>query len=460
MQHTSGDYAGYTCWHNNFGGGCIDQNPATDGEEWFTIALYMASGRWGNGTGIYNYRAEADYIENAMLHHANINSVTPMFDATNNEPVFVPYASAATYSDPSYHLPAFYHLFSVWAPSADSARWLTIRDRSRTFFGQTTNATTGLMPDYATFAGAPTGSQQNFAFDAWRTASNWAVDYSWFAADANQKTYSNRIQSFFQSKGISSYGNQWSVTGTQLSSDHSAGHVSMNAAASLAATDARAWLFIDEQWNLAIPSGQYRYYDGLLYMLGLLETSGNFRIYAPGGSPSPTNTPVGPTNTPTKTATATRTNTPGGPTNTPTKTATVTATPTRTSTPSGSINPYNQVEAESFTSQSGVTIQAGDGGTVVNLSTSSSYVAFANVDFGAGGANSQQIRNWETSAGVNIQIRLDSPTGSVLCTVFGTGNSTWATNSNTCFPKPTGVHTLYITSTSSNTQFNWFKFLP
>ncbi len=442
MQHTSGDYAGYTCWHNNFTGGCIDQNPATDGEEWFAIALYTASGRWGNGTGIYNYRAEADYIENAMLHHAYVNSVTPMFDAANNEPVFVPYASAATYTDPSYHLPAFYHLLSVWGPSADSARWVAIRDRSRTFFGQTTNSTTGLMPDYATFAGAPTGSQQNFAFDAWRTASNWAVDYSWFAADANQKTYSNRIQAFFQSKGISSYGNQWSVTGTQLSSDHSAGHVSMNAAASLAATDPRAWLFIDELWNLPIPSGQWRYYDGLLYFLSLLETSGNFRIYAPGGAPSPTNTPVGPT--------ATRTNTPVSPT----------ATPTKTNTPSGSGNPYNQIEAESYSSQSGVTIQAGDGGTVVNLSTSGSYIAFANMDFGAGGANSVQIRNWEAGAGVNLQIRLDSPAGTILCTVYGTGNSTWATNSNTCYPKPTGVHTLYITSTGSNTQFNWFQFAP
>ena len=486
MQHTSGDYAGYTCWHNNFSGGCLDQNPATDGEEWFAIALYMASGRWGNGSGIYNYRAEADYIENAMLNHAYVNSVTPMFDASNNEPVFVPYANAATYTDPSYHLPAFYHLFSVWGPGADSARWLTIRDRSRTFFGQTTNATTGLMPDYATFSGAPTGSQQNFAFDAWRTASNWAVDYSWFAADANEKTYSNRIQAFFESKGIGSYANQWSVSGSQLSSDHSPGHVAMNAAAGLAATDARAWLFIDELWNLPIPSGQYRYYDGMLYFLGLLETSGNFRIYAPGGSPSPTNTPPAPTatatrtntpaatptrtSTPTRTntpagptATFTRTNTPAGPTNTPTRTNTPlgpTDTPSPTNTSGGSGNPYNQVEAETFTSQSGATTQAGDGGTVVNLSTSSSYIAFANMDFGAGGAGSVQIRNWEAGAGVNLQIRLDSPTGSILCTVYGSGNGNWATNSNTCYPKPAGVHTLYITSSSSNTQFNWFKFLP
>jgi endo-1,4-beta-D-glucanase Y len=310
MQHSSGDYLDYTCWHNNINGACIDQGPATDGEEWFTIALYMASGRWGNGTGIYNYKAEADNIADAMLHHANVNGVTPMFDATQNEPVFVPSGSAATFSDPSYHLPAFYALFSLWGPSADAARWNAIRDKSRTYFGTSSNSTTGLTPDYANFDGSPHGTDdhKDYRFDAWRTASNWAVDYSWFAANANEKIYSDRIQSFFQTQGLGTYANQWSITGTALSTGHSAGHAAMNAATSLAATNVRAWLFIDELWNLPIPSGQWRYYDGLLYYLSLLELSGNFRIYAPGGG-SPTSTP---TITPTKTntPTPTRTNTP------------------------------------------------------------------------------------------------------------------------------------------------------
>jgi len=45
-----------------------------------------------------------------------------------------------------------------------------------------------------------------------------------------------------------------------------------------------------------------------------------------GPTPTPTNTPIGPTNTPTRTATATPTNTVAGPTNTPTRTPTATAT--------------------------------------------------------------------------------------------------------------------------------------
>ena len=31
-----------------------------------------------------------------------------------------------------------------------------------------------------------------------------------------------------------------------------------------------------------IPSGKWRYYDGMLYMLGLLHVSGNFKIYLQG----------------------------------------------------------------------------------------------------------------------------------------------------------------------------------
>jgi oligosaccharide reducing-end xylanase len=34
-------------------------------------------------------------------------------------------------------------------------------------------------------------------------------------------------------------------------------------------------------WDAQIPSGKWRYYDGMLYMLGLLHVSGSFRIYTP-----------------------------------------------------------------------------------------------------------------------------------------------------------------------------------
>jgi oligosaccharide reducing-end xylanase len=59
----------------------------------------------------------------------------------------------------------------------------------------------------------------------------------------------------------------------------------MNAVACLASTNNNRINFVQELWNTSIPSGPGRYYDGMLYMLAMLHLSGNFRIYAPAGSP-------------------------------------------------------------------------------------------------------------------------------------------------------------------------------
>jgi oligosaccharide reducing-end xylanase len=103
---------------------------------------------------------------------------------------------------------------------------------------------------------------------------------------------SDRIQAFFESKGMATYGNQFTLDGNQLGADHSTGLVAMNAVASLAATQRRSRAFVEALWNTSIPSGQYRYYDGMLYLMGLLHCSGEFRIWSPpqeqgGSSPLP-----------------------------------------------------------------------------------------------------------------------------------------------------------------------------
>ena len=39
--------------------------------------------------------------------------------------------------------------------------------------------------------------------------------------------------------------------------------------------------FVQAFWDEQIPSGKWRYYDGMLYMLGILYVSGKFKIYTP-----------------------------------------------------------------------------------------------------------------------------------------------------------------------------------
>jgi len=285
MYQSDGPYKGYFAWHCTTDGKKLDSGPASDGEEWFSMALLFASHRWGDGTGLQNYSTEAQSILDTMLHKEDQKSdlATNMFNAENKMVVFVPkIGPASSFSDPSYHLPAYYELWARWAKQ-DNQFWADAALVSRDYFKQAANPQTGLMPDYANFDGTPYGSDdhKDFRFDAWRTLSNVAVDYAWFAADPWQVEQSNRVLDFLASEGMDSYPNQYSLDGKPLSSDHSTGLVAMAAVAALAADTQKGKPFVQVFWDTKIPSGKWRYYDGMLYMLALLHASGDFRIYVP-----------------------------------------------------------------------------------------------------------------------------------------------------------------------------------
>jgi oligosaccharide reducing-end xylanase len=60
--------------------------------------------------------------------------------------------------------------------------------------------------------------------------------------------------------------------------------VAAAAAGSLAAPpgpDSRA--FLNELWNMSVPSGEQRYFDGMLYLMNMMHCAGEFRIIGPGG---------------------------------------------------------------------------------------------------------------------------------------------------------------------------------
>jgi oligosaccharide reducing-end xylanase len=284
MYQKDGPYRGYFAWHCKCSGEQLAANPASDGEEWFAMALLFASGRWGEGTGDQAYRAQAQAMLDTMLHKEDQKSdlATNMFDAKTKQVVFVPTIGRdSSFTDPSYHLPAYYELWAHWADK-DNEFWAQAAQASREFFRKAANPKTGLMPDYAGFDGAPTGGDHaDFRFDAFRAVSNVAVDHAWFGADQWQHEQCNRQLEYFDSQGIDKYVNQYSLEGKPLSSDRSTGLIAMNAVAALIATTGCAPEFVQALWDAPIPSGKWRYYDGLLYMLALLHASGNFRIYPP-----------------------------------------------------------------------------------------------------------------------------------------------------------------------------------
>lgn len=291
MQHKSGDpREGYFAWQLNRDGSIRDHNTASDGEEYFIMALMFASNRWGNGDGIYNYEAEADYIIkncfNKPMEEHPYSGITNLFDMTEKQITFVPYAAAATFTDPSYHLPAFYELWAMWAKEHNED-FRAFAAKSRKMFPEFAHEKTGLMPDYANYDGTPhaDNGHQDFRYDAWRCIMNMAVDFSWFRPEGVDYTaLVNRQHNFLASKGgVPNYQNLYTLDGQLINGNtaHSPGLVACNAAGALASNQMVAWEFIDDFMATAIPTGKFRYYDGLLYYLNFLHVSGNFRIWKP-----------------------------------------------------------------------------------------------------------------------------------------------------------------------------------
>lgn len=293
MQFQSGPHMGYFAWHCKTDGTVLDSTAASDGEEWFVMSLYFASARWGEGQGIFEYRTEAQGILNTMLHKESEpghGSVMDMFNKKEKLIAFVPSVRANQFTDPSYQLPHYYELWARWADK-DNPFWCDAASASRRLLRVAANPTTGLSPDYTDFEGKPIspwpGGHSDFRFDAWRVAMNVAIDWLWFEKDSSEVLQSNRLLTFFRSQGIRNHGNQYTLDGTKLGDDHSPGLVAMNAVATLASELPDRKDFVEELWNTPIPTGQYRYYDGLLYMLATLQVSGNFRIYDPTGKAVP-----------------------------------------------------------------------------------------------------------------------------------------------------------------------------
>lgn len=143
--------------------------------------------------------------------------------------------------------------------------------------------TTGLHPDYATFDGAPTQGFQasdhdRSSFDAWRVPLDMAVDYAWSSQGARMRAQTGKYHTFFA--GLIGSGNvqnsRFDVNGANGNGGGSQALVATLAADAAATTGANRMAFVNNLWNIAQPTGQFRYYQGSVYLLGLLATAGYF----------------------------------------------------------------------------------------------------------------------------------------------------------------------------------------
>lgn len=179
MQHTEGCYKDYFAWHCTPEGRRLSQGPAPDGEEFFAMALFFASNRWGDGPEPYNYSEQARIILRACVHQGENGEGDPMWDPATKLIKFVP---ESTFSDPSYHLPHFYDLFALQAYEEDREFWKEAASASRAYLQTACHPVTGLSAEYANYDGTPADPQphgdfSHFYSDAYRVAANIALDW-------------------------------------------------------------------------------------------------------------------------------------------------------------------------------------------------------------------------------------------------------------------------------------------
>ncbi len=289
MQHQGGPLGGYFAWHTAYDGRRFSAGPAPDGEEWFVMALFFAAHRWGDREGIFNYSAQAQELLRVMIHkheEPGRGRITSMFDPVEKQIVFTPHPPGNAFTDPSYHLPAFTELWARWAADpADRAFLADVTRISREHFRKAAHPKTGLMPDYANFDGTPRktpwGNHDDFRYDAWRTLGNPALDWSWWRADPWQVEQSNRVLRFLASHG-ENIPDRFKLDGTPVSENtNTEGLMAMAAVAALAADREVGQPWVQRLWDMPMPTGRHRYYDGLLTMLALLQVSGHYRIHGP-----------------------------------------------------------------------------------------------------------------------------------------------------------------------------------
>ncbi|WP_295157233.1 glycosyl hydrolase family 8, partial [uncultured Ruminococcus sp.] len=200
MFMTEGDNEGYFRWSCGTDGKSFADGPAPDGEEFYAMALFFASHRWGDGEGIFNYTHEAQEILRACLHKGeNGRKGSPMWNRDNKLILFVP---GINFSDASYHLPHFYELFAKWAYEEDREFFAQAAKASRDYIAVSCHPVTGMTPEYGEFDGSPLLRTYSwfeerhdwFFSDSYRTAANIGLDRAWGGRDDRLVDAVKRLQ--------------------------------------------------------------------------------------------------------------------------------------------------------------------------------------------------------------------------------------------------------------------------
>ena len=281
MRMHEGPNAGYFAWSVQLDGKHNAEGPAPDGEEYFAMALLMASARWGDGEGLFDYSSQAQEILRHGVHQKEmVPGGEPMWEPENTYIRFVP---GMKITDPSYHLPHFYDLFALKADEEDREFWRKAAEASREYLVKSAHSVTGLSPEYADYDGKTVLLFRKpwvYYSDAYRVAENIALDHVWFGNHPEEDDVLTRLQDFFAKQDLDDL-RAYELDGTPQSEKamHPTAILAVLGAASIASRSEHREKFLRIFADTPLRKGVRRYYDNCLYFFCLLMLTGNYRIY-------------------------------------------------------------------------------------------------------------------------------------------------------------------------------------
>lgn len=281
MYQNTGRYKGYFAWSVTVDGTKNSEGPAPDGEEYYALALFFASKRWGDKNAPFDYSNQARDILKHVLHQEEfMKEGNSMWNGDN---YFIKFVPEANFTDPSYHLPHFYELFALRADEEDKIFWKKAARASRQYIKLSCHPVTGMAPEYAEYDGTPKQlfHEGEFYSDAYRVSMNIGLDAAWFQDDDELGVCIDRLQTFFSENTELLVYHNYLLDGTALDQTalHPVAIIATNAAGSLAAKGKYRFAWVRDFWNLPLRTGDRRYYDNCLYFFSLLMLGGRYRIF-------------------------------------------------------------------------------------------------------------------------------------------------------------------------------------
>lgn len=275
VQYTEGPNAGYfhaICAKS--GGSCFD-NVGVFGSFYVVTSLLFAEERWGNGSGIYDYGAEARAILDTFRNkeqdaEAVAAGVTNVFSDANPLPARNPTTASAEQVSSGSLMPGF---FQYWGVKTGDAFWSVAATRSREQLNLVINPDNGLAPEASNQQGEPLEGDQDFRESSYAVAFHLAIDTAWYGVDPQQIENANRLIRFFASFG-GSYPARFAYDGTPLGDSPSGALVALNGAGASIATTPEREEFIRVVWETDIQTGLFRFYDGINQLMALMTLAG------------------------------------------------------------------------------------------------------------------------------------------------------------------------------------------